>query len=290
MTSIRCGLIGAGIATSLSPALHEAEGRAHGLDLAYTLIDVDRPGTPHDLGTLLARAESAGLAGVNVTHPFKQQVVGLLDELSPLARDIGAVNTVVFRDGRRFGDNTDASGFAQAFRRGLPDAAIDRVVQLGAGGAGAACAFAQLALGVRQLVVIDPDEERRGLLAEALSARFEIDRIAVAPPDQLPDALASANGLVNATPVGMLAQPGLPLPVELLHPGLWVADIVYMPVETALLRAADRLGLRALGGTTMCVYQAAAAFELFTGLVPDTRRMFDHLRNLLHPAPHGGIR
>lgn len=290
MSTTRCGLIGAGIATSLSPALHEAEGRAHGLDLTYTLIDVDDPHTPHDLRTLLARAEAAGLAGVNVTHPFKQQVVGLLDDLSPQARDIGAVNTVVFRDGRRFGDNTDAYGFAQAFRRGLPGAGVEHVVQLGAGGAGAACAFAQLALGVRHLTVIDPDEERRGRLAEALSARFEIDRIAVAPPDRLPGALAGADGLVNATPVGMSAQPGLPLPIGLLRPGLWVADIVYMPVETPLLRAADRLGLRSLGGTTMCVFQAAAAFELFTGLVPDTGRMFDHLNRLLtHPAP-GGVR
>jgi shikimate dehydrogenase len=288
MVLMRCGLIGAGIGSSLSPALHEAEGRAHGLDLAYTLIDVDEPGTPHDLRTLLGHAEAAGLAGVNVTHPFKQQVVELLDELSPQARDIGAVNTVVFRDGRRVGDNTDAYGFAQAFRRGLPGAAVDRVVQLGAGGAGAACAFAQLALGVRHLAVIDPDQERRGLLAEALSARFEIDRIAVAPPDQLPDLLAEADGLVNTTPVGMATQPGLPLPIGLLRPGLWVADIVYMPVETALLRAADRLGLRTLGGTAMCVYQAAAAFELFTGLEPDTARMFDHLTRLLHDL--GGVR
>jgi shikimate dehydrogenase len=273
-------LIGAGIETSLSPALHEAEGRAHGLDLTYTLFDAES-----GLGPLLDRAEAAGFAGVNITHPFKQQVVGLLDDLSPQARDIGAVNTVVFAGGRRVGHNTDAFGFAEAFRRGLPGAAVDRVVQLGAGGGGAACAFAQLGAGVRHLTVVDPDADRRGLLAEALSTRFELERIAVAPPAELPAALAAADGLVNASPVGMRANPGPPLPAGLLHPRMWVVDIVYMPVETRLLRSARAHGLRALGGAAMCVFQAAAAFQLFTGRTPDTARMLTHLTLLLQGVP-----
>jgi shikimate dehydrogenase len=281
MKPCRYGLIGSGIGASLSPSLHETEGRQHGLDLSYRLIDIAEPGTPDDLGRLLADAEAGGFAGVNITHPFKQRVVGLLDELSPQARDIGAVNTVVFRDGRRLGFNTDAYGFAESFRRGLPGAAVGRVVQLGAGGGGAACAFAQLSAGVGHLTVIDPDADRRGLLAEALSMRFEVDRIAVAPPGELPAVLATADGLVNASPVGMQASPGLPLPVALLHPGLWVVDIIYLPVETELLRAARAGGLRAIGGAAMCVFQAAAAFELFTGRTPDTARMLAHLNQLL---------
>lgn len=281
MKPCRYGLIGAGIEASLSPSLHETEGRRHGLDLSYRLIDVAEPAAAADLGHLLAQAQADGLVGVNITHPFKQRVVGLLDELSPQARDIGAVNTVVFRDGRRLGHNTDAYGFTESFRLGLPGAAVGRVVQLGAGGAGAACAFAQLSAGVEHLTVVDPDPDRRGLLAEALSLRFEIDRIAVAPPDDLPAALADADGLVNASPVGMRAAPGLPLPVALLRPGMWVVDIIYMPVETRLLRAARARGLRAIGGAAMCVFQAAAAFELFTGRTPDTGRMLAHLNRLL---------
>jgi shikimate dehydrogenase len=268
---MRCGLIGAGIGTSLSPALHESEGRSHGLDLTYDLFDT---GSPAALGDLITRAESEGYAGLNITHPFKQQVIDLLDDLSPQARAIGAVNTVVLRDGRRSGHNTDAYGFTEAYR----DLARGRVVQTGAGGAGAACAYAQLTLGVEHLTVVDPDAGRR----EQLAARFSDPRLSVAAPADLPAAIAKADGLVNASPVGMRAHPGLPLPTELLHRGLWVADIVYMPVVTPLLRAARDAGLRAVGGTAMCAYQAAAAFELFTGRTPDTARMLRHLDAVLH--------
>jgi shikimate dehydrogenase len=267
---MRCGLIGAGIGTSLSPALHEAEGRAHGLDLTYELFDTAAPAS---LAELIGKAESGGYAGLNITHPFKQQVVGLVDHLSPQARAIGAVNTVVFADGRRAGHNTDAYGFTEAYR----DLAKGRVVQLGAGGAGAACAYAQLTLGVEHLTVVDPDHGRRAQLA----ARFDDPRLTVAAPHELPAAIAEADGLVNASPAGMRSHPGLPLPARLLHRGLWVADIVYMPVETPLLRAARDAGLRAIGGTAMCAYQAAAAFELLTGRTPDLPRMLRHLDELL---------
>ncbi len=274
MTAYRCGLIGAGIGTSVSPALHEAEGRSQGLDLSYRLFDTDRPAAG-PLDRLLADAERDGFAGVNITHPFKQEVTRLLDDLSPDAQAIGAVNTVVLRDGKRHGHNTDAYGFAESFRVNLPDAGTRRVVQLGAGGAGAACAYAQLGLGVGHLTVVDPDADRR----DRLAANFP--SVAVASPGELPALLADADGLVNASPVGMRAHPGLPLPAELLRRGLWVADIVYMPVETALLRAARSAGLRAVGGTAMCAFQAAAAFHLFTGHTPDTARMLRHIDVLL---------
>ena len=274
----RCGLIGAGIGTSLSPALHEAEGRHHGLDLTYTLIDVDGSA---DLGELLDRAEAEGFAGLNITYPFKQRAATLLGRLSPQARAIGAVNTIVLRDGRRTGHNTDAPGFAEAFHLSLPDVEIERIVLLGAGGAGAACAHALLDLGVGHLTVVDPDADRRGALGEALTARFDADRIALAAPETL--SLRDADGLVNASPVGMASHPGLPLPVDLLHDGLWINDVIYMPVDTDLLIAARARGLRAVGGAAMCVFQAAAAFELFTGRTPDTSRMLRHLEELLKP-------
>lgn len=270
MAACRCGLIGTGIGASLSPALHEAEGRHHDLGLTYTLFDADDPGA---LERLLDDAERAGYAGLNITHPFKQQVIEHLDDLSPQARDIGAVNTVIFRDGRRQGHNTDAYGFAESFRAGLPGVATGHVVQLGAGGAGAACGHALRALGAERLTIVDPDAVRRTDLAGRLGA----DHAAEATPELI----AGADGLVNTSPVGMHHHPGIPLPAELLHRGLWVADIVYLPVETELLRAARAAGLRAVGGAAMCAFQAAAAFELFTGRTPDIERMLLHLSQLL---------
>ncbi|MFF5291463.1 shikimate dehydrogenase [Paractinoplanes globisporus] len=278
MPTCRCGLIGAGIGTSFSPPLHEAEGRHQGLDLSYVLFDVDGPA---QLTRAVDEAERAGFAGLNITHPFKREVIELLDDLSPQARDIGAVNTITFRDGRRQGFNTDAYGFTASFRASLPDVSTGRVVQLGAGGAGAACAYAQLGTGVGHLTVVDPDPGQRTGLAAALATQFAGDRFRVVPPEELKAAIADADGLVNASPIGMHTHPGLPLPAELLHGGLWVADIVYMPPDTALLRAARAAGLRTVGGAGMCTFQAAAAFELFTGRAPDTARMLRHLDVLL---------
>ncbi|SDT78462.1 shikimate dehydrogenase [Actinoplanes derwentensis] len=268
MSACRCGLIGTGIGASLSPALHEAEGSHHHLGLTYTLFDVD---TPAELERRLDLAERSGYAGLNITHPFKQQVIKHLDELSPQAREIGAVNTVVFRDGRRYGYNTDAPGFAESFRTGLPGAATGHVVMLGAGGAGAACGHALRELGVTELTIVDPSVSRGRELADRLGAGY------------LPavTTLKTADGLVNASPIGMRHHPGIPLPAELLHRRLWVADIVYMPVDTELLIAARAAGLPAIGGAAMCVYQAAAAFALFTGSTPDIARMLLHLSHLL---------
>jgi shikimate dehydrogenase len=281
MRRCRYGLIGAGIGASLSPALHEAEGRHHGLDVSYAVFDTARSGPSGGLARLLDETEAAGFAGINITHPFKQSVVELIDWLAPPADDIGAVNTIVFRDGGRRGYNTDGYGFSESFRRGLPGAPVDRVVQLGAGGAGAACAYAQLTADVGQLTVIDPDaDQRQGFLA-TVRDRFDRDRLAMAVPDDLPALLGMATGLVNTSPIGMHAHPGTPLPVELLHAGLWVVDIIYAPVETTLLRAAQARGLRAINGAAMLAFQAAAGFELITGVVPDTSRMLDHLDRLL---------
>jgi shikimate dehydrogenase len=198
-------------------------------------------------------------------------VIPLLDELSLDARAIGAVNTVVFKDGKRTGHNTDWWGFAESFRRGLPGAALNRVVQLGAGGAGAAVAHALLTLGAKTLVIVDVDAAKAKALVQALAERFGAGRIAT--ETRPPVAMEGADGLVNTTPVGMAKYPGMPLEPALLHSALWVADIVYFPLETALLRMARALGCRALDGGGMAVFQAVKAFELFTGRTPDAERM-----------------
>jgi shikimate dehydrogenase len=261
------GLIGAGIGTSLSPPLHECEAAELGLRYAYRTLDLDA--LDADVGELLARAVDAGYDGLNVTHPVKQAVIEHLDELDDDAAAIGAVNTVVIRDGRTGGHNTDATGFAESVRRGLPGARLDRVVLLGAGGAGSALAHALRHLGVRELLVADADRDRADELARAVDG-------SVAEPEDV----TNADGLVHATPVGMEGHPGIALDPELLHDGLWVADIVYRPLETELLRAARARGCRTLHGGGMVVFQAAASLELFTGVSPDRERMLRHFGRL----------
>jgi shikimate dehydrogenase len=267
------GLIGAGIGPSLSPPLHEREAAELDLDYAYRLIElVDR-----DAGELLDRVRRAGFRGVNVTHPCKQSVVPHLDALSEDAEALQAVNTVVFEDGRVTGHNTDTTGFAESFSRGLPAASLDHVVLLGAGGAGGAAGLAALRLGAERLTIVDLDREQAEACAERLGA--EVGTV---------ESVREADGLIHATPTGMEAHPGMPLDERLLHPGLWVAEVVYRPLETELLQRAREIGCRTLDGGGMAVFQAADAFELFTGVEPDRERMLRHFAELAgHPVEAG---
>jgi shikimate dehydrogenase len=278
--SILVGLIGAGIQGSLSPAMHEEEARQQGFAGVYRRIDLETLGLDASaLPDLLQAAERMGFDGLNITYPCKQAIIPLLDELSEDAKALGAVNTVLFKDGKRLGFNTDWSGFARSFQRGLPDASLARVVQLGAGGAGAAVAHAALTLGAAQLTLFDVDAARAASLADELQRRFTHAK--VASGGSLPDAMREATGLIHATPTGMAKLPGLPLPAELLHRELWVADVVYFPIRTALIEAAEKAGCRTLSGGGMAVYQAVDAFRLFTGVEPDADRMVAHLQALL---------
>ncbi|MVW84752.1 shikimate dehydrogenase [Pseudomonas sp. PB101] len=276
---VLAGLIGAGIQASRTPALHEHEGDAQGVRYLYRLIDLDQLKLDSNaLPDLLMAAERMNFTGLNITFPCKQAIIPLLDELSPEARGIGAVNTVVLKDGRRIGHNTDCLGFAEGFRRGLKGVAVERVVQMGAGGAGAAVAHALLSEGVQQLSIFDVDIRRAQDLADNLNQHFGVGR-AVAGYD-LPSAMTQADGLVNTTPMGMKKLPGMPVPVELLRAELWVAEIVYFPLETELLRNARALGCRTLDGGNMAVFQAVKAFELFSGVVPDAQRMLEHFQSM----------
>ncbi|MDE2363428.1 MAG: shikimate dehydrogenase [Hyphomicrobiales bacterium] len=270
--SFLLGLIGSGIQKSRTPAMHELEGDAHGLRVLYQTIDLETLKLGVDaLPDLLSAAERMGFAGLNITYPCKQAILPLLNELSPEAARIGAVNTVVLKDGRRTGHNTDCTGFALNFRMGLPGARRARVLQLGAGGAGAAVANALLQEGVERLAIFDADKQRSAVLATALCSAFGAGR-AVASEDAAAD-VAACDGLVNCTPIGAIGHPGAPIDVDLLTPAHWVADIVYFPIETELLAAARARGCRTLDGGGMAVFQAAAAFKLFTGREPDVARM-----------------
>ena len=278
-TAVLAGLIGAGIQASRTPALHEREGQAQGLRYLYRLIDLDALQLDNSaLPDLLNAAERMGFTGLNITFPCKQTILPLLDELSPEARGIGAVNTVVLKDGKRIGHNTDCLGFAEGFRRGLSGAELERVVQMGAGGAGSAVAHALLSEGVQHLEIFDVDSDRAQTLADNLNQHFEGHR-AHAGKD-LPAAMSTASGLVNTTPMGMAKLPGMPVPAHLLRAELWVAEIVYFPLQTELLQAARALGCRTLDGGNMAVFQAVKAFELISGVTPDASRMLAHFQEM----------
>jgi shikimate dehydrogenase len=280
MKKVLLGLIGAGIGRSLAPALHEEEGRHHGLRVHYQLVDLDAAGVGAGaLPELVRAARVIGFDGLNITYPCKQLVMAFLDALSDEARAIGAVNTVVREANRLVGHNTDGSGWSWGFRRVLPDADLARVALLGAGGAGAACADAVLRMGARRLGIFDREPARAVDLARRLNAHFEGNR-AEASPD-LGSLLARASGLIHATPTGMASHSGMALPEELLRPAMWVADVVYVPLETPLLAAARRIGCRTVDGGHMNVGQALGAFKLFTGCAPDPARMDAHFRRLV---------
>jgi len=267
------GLIGRGIAASKSPEIHESEGRSLGVNVSYELMDLND--THYDLPTLLDLAEQRGFCGVNITYPCKQEVMRHLTEIAPEALAIGAVNTVTFHDGQRRGYNTDAYGFARSFELGLPGAALENVLLVGAGGAGSAAGYAALEMGVSALHIFDEQAGRAAVLAERLCAQFGDGRAHAA------NTLETANGLIHATPVGMAAHPGVAVPREYLRASMWVAEVVYVPLETELLRVARSVGCRTLDGGGMAVYQAARAFHLFTGLVPDEERMLARFRATL---------
>ncbi|HEY5711567.1 MAG TPA: shikimate dehydrogenase [Allosphingosinicella sp.] len=272
---VRAGLIGSSIQSSRTPLMQNAEGAAQGLHYRYDLFDLDRiPGGPLALPTLLDELEAAGYVGVNVTHPCKQQVIEHLTDLSPESEVIGAVNTVLFNDGRRAGHNTDWVGYAEAFGRTLPGASLEKVVLLGAGGAGAAVAYALFRLGAGRVTVVDVDPDRAGMLAANLSGRVGPGRFEAT--QDLAGAMAEADGLVHATPTGMEKYSGLALDPALIAPRHWVSEIVYVPLETELVRVARAKGCRVSDGSGMAVFQAVSAFELFTGLKPDIDRMYGH--------------
>ncbi len=263
------GLIGINIGQSLAPALHEDAFAAAGMVGHYHLMDAEDP-RPRALPDLLAAVRTAGFGGINVTFPFKEAVIPLLDEVSAEAREIGAVNTVVIdADGRTSGHNTDRSGFRTAFIEAFGKEAVrgKPVLLLGAGGAGRAVAFALRDLGAGPIRLFDRDDQRARNLSRDLGS-------GVAEVLDIPEpAAASAAGIVNATPIGMLGHPGLPMTPDVVRTGQFVADVIYTPLETDFLKAAKGNGARTMGGAAMCVHQAIDAFRHFTDRTPDIERM-----------------
>ncbi|MGX9899313.1 shikimate dehydrogenase [Arthrobacter sp. SA17] len=280
--SFLVGLIGDGVMPSLTPLMHEREGDRQGLRYLYRPIDLGEINVPAvAIGELLQASLRLGFNGLNITHPCKQLVLNHLDEVSPDALKLGAVNTVVIRDGRFIGHNTDSSGFRAALSSGLPDAKLSRVVQLGAGGAGSAVAYALLMAGTQTLDLVDMDTVRCAERAVELSGLFPDRTITARTTAELPRVMPLADGLVHCTPTGMAAHPGMALEASLLESRHWVADIVYRPIETELVFEARAKGCDVLDGGRMAVGQAADSFRIFTGLEPNAERMRAHFLELV---------
>lgn len=269
---LHVGLVGAGIGRSRSPAMHQAAARAAGVSLRYHLIDTDTADWQGlTLDAVLSRLESQGFTGVNVTFPHKRAALELCQQVAPSAAAVGATNTIVFQNGQRIAHNTDYSGFAEGFRQGIGSRPHATALLLGAGGAGGAVAQALVDHGVLRLYIHDTDAKAARTLVEAISARLGPGRAALA--GDLRVAAALADGIVNATPVGMAKLPGTPLDMALVEPRHWVADIVYFPLETEFLRLARALGCHAIDGSGMAIGQAVAAYHHFTGQMPDAAVM-----------------
>jgi shikimate dehydrogenase len=280
---ILAGLLGAPIAHSASPVMHERAAAALGLRCHYQLIEIVGA-SPHELKFLLEGVRRLGFSGINVTFPYKEAVIDLLDELSPSAKMIGAVNTVVVRDGRLIGHNTDTTGFSRAVSGLVTASAHGAVAVIGAGGVGKAIAFALASLGVTELRIFDRERAKAAYLAAQLQ-----DQVSTSIPHSVEDAVLGVAGIVNGSPVGMLPNRGTPVPDALLHAGLWVADAVYSPLWTPLLLAAMAKGAAVMTGRELAIYQAADAFELFTGLTPSSTEMgiaFDDAIARGHSASH----
>lgn len=286
---LRIGLIGDGLSTSLSPLIHEEEARALGLPgFRYEPLDLAGIAEP-DLGEVLRTALDEGFTGFNVTYPHKQAILPFLDSVVPDAAVFGAVNTIVAGEGGLVGHNTDRTGFLAGLCRMLPaETTHQSVVLFGAGGAGSAVAAALLDFGVRDLRIIDPVPARLDQLRESLQRVHPAGsgtEIQTGGPEHAGDWVSRADGLVNATPIGMEHLPGTPFDTAWLRPAHWVADVVYRPVTTALLAEAAALGCPVVDGTTMLIEQAADTFALLTGRQPVRARMRAHLAGLLAPAP-----
>jgi len=247
--------------------MHERAAAALGLHCHYQLIEVAGAGR-EELKMLLEGVRRLGFAGINVTFPYKEAVIDLLDDLAPGAALIGAVNTVVVRDNRLTGHNTDTTGFARAIAQRVTASAQGAVALIGAGGVGKAIAFALAGLGVKELRIFDSEHAKATQLAAKLDGLTKASAV-----HSVEDALRGVVGVVNASPVGMLPSLGTPVPDSLLHAGLWVADAVYSPLWTPLLRAARAKGCAVMTGRELAIYQAADAFELFTGFAPSTDEM-----------------
>ncbi len=259
------GVIGWPVKHSLSPPMHNAAFRTLGLNWVYVPFEVH----PDAISQAIAGLRGLGMRGLNVTIPHKAAVVPHLDEISPLSRTLGVVNTIDNVAGHLSGDSTDGPGFMRALAEAGEDIAENRVVLIGAGGSARAVALAAAEERPAELVIVNRTLARAVALAELVKqgARLEPVHAIALDSSEVAEVVSSAHVIIDATPVGMYPQTNV-APVispEWLRPSQLVCDLTYNPRETVLLKAARAAGARVLDGTGMLVHQGAIAFERWTG-------------------------
>jgi len=283
-SAIRLGLIGDNIAESKAPRLHEIGGRLCGLPVRYELLrpaDVNRK-----FEDVFEQCRDAGFRGVNVTYPYKERVIGHLAAADPAVAAMETCNTVLFGPGGPQGFNTDYTGFIAAYRNTFGNALPGRVALAGAGGVGRAIGFALVRLGAEELGLFDLDVRKSRVLAEAIRAvhGHTLIRIAAA----IEEAAGGADGLVNATPLGMGGlggDGGCPFPLDLVAGRRWAFDAVYTPADTPFMLAARAAGFAAMSGYELFLYQGIHAFQHFTGRNVAEDRLRAELKHAQDPRP-----
>lgn len=257
------GIIGYPIGHSISPRFQQAALDSLSIDAEYRAYEVH----PDGVGDFVASLRSPGALGINVTVPHKEAVMPFLDEIDDWAADAGAVNTIVNRSGRLSGYNTDGYGFLRALREsGGLEPAGKRALILGAGGSARGVVQALLRAGIAELVIANRTVARAKSLAELAGERNVSAEAIPLEPAPLGGAAASADLIVNCTSLGMRHGPdesATPLTAEQIPAKALVYDLVYNPMQTPLLRAAEQAGANTLGGISMLVYQGAASFEIW---------------------------
>jgi len=263
---VKAGVVGWPIGHSLSPRLHGYWLEKHHIAGQYLAYEVK----PDDLGDFVKNLPKNNIAGVNLTVPHKETIFPFLDEVDELARKIGAVNMLSVRDGRLCGTNTDGYGFLTNLKQHAPDWSADRgpVVMIGAGGAARAAIVSLLQAGAPEIRLINRTRSR----AEKLAGIYQDPRIRVADWQDRAQCLSGAALLVNVTTLGMSNQPALDIDLSRLPPAAVVYDIVYNPLETALLKEARLRGNQCVDGLGMLLHQAAPAFQAWFGPRPDVDR------------------
>jgi len=255
------GLIGNPVAHSLSPNMHNTAFGRLNIDAVYLPILVKKTRLKEAISFL----KEAGVSGFNVTIPFKSECMQYLDKIDPLAKMIGAVNTVSVKGGSLIGSNTDYSGFLRSLREDLRFIPKDKnIFVLGAGGAARAVAFALASSGCGRISIYDLIGSRADDLAIAIRKNFSKLKTDASTLKEMPDFVKDCQLLVNCTPLGMKREDPLPIDVKILHKGLKVYDIIYTPLKTELIRAAKKRSIKATGGIGMLLYQGVLAFELWT--------------------------
>jgi shikimate dehydrogenase len=281
MSKIQLGLIGDNIKASRAPILHRLCGRMTGLDVAYDRL------IPKDMDLsfdeVFSYAQNNGFRGVNVTLPYKERVVEkLIIEDQDVLR-IGAVNTVVFTAEGPKGYNTDFSGFVTGYRTQFGDKAPGRVVMFGAGGVGKAVAFGLKRLKASEIIFIERDTAKAQELADAINDSEK--GVTFARVGTLDD-LATADGVINCTPLGMVGYGGSPVPEGQFPPAKWAFDAVYTPVDTPFKAQAEAAGAEFMSGYELYYFQGVDAYEFFTGI-----KLEDHeaIRSELAETPDDPI-